>query len=153
MTIENLTTFFRWNEPATLMVYLGGYHNTIRRRLLQKIYRAFPQAEYRHFGDMDAGGFEIYRDLREKTGIPFEPYRMDTETLNEYRSFARPLTDNDRKRLQKMIAGRDGRAGDSEVSGEGGDAGAFAEFSELISHMLRGNIKLEQECIAPRQEK
>ncbi|MDE7249616.1 MAG: hypothetical protein K2N82_06960, partial [Lachnospiraceae bacterium] len=27
ITIENLTTFFRWEEPDSLMVYLGGYHN------------------------------------------------------------------------------------------------------------------------------
>ena len=81
ITIENLTTYFRWQEKDSLLVYLGGYHNGIRRGLLREIHTSFPEAIYYHFGDMDAGGFEIYRDLREKTGLPFRMYHMDLETL------------------------------------------------------------------------
>lgn len=83
ITIENLTTFFRWQEEDSLLVYLGGYHNAVRRILLQEIYACCPEAAYYHFGDIDAGGFEIYRDLREKTGIPFQMYQMDLETLEQ----------------------------------------------------------------------
>lgn len=36
VTIENLTTFFRWEEFGSLMIYLGGYHNSVRRALLKK---------------------------------------------------------------------------------------------------------------------
>ena len=38
ITIENLTTFFRWQENNNLIIYLGGYHNKTRRNLLNKIY-------------------------------------------------------------------------------------------------------------------
>ena len=38
ITIENLTTFFRWQEENALIIYLGGYHNKVRRRLLKEIY-------------------------------------------------------------------------------------------------------------------
>lgn len=127
VTIENLTTFFRWQEEESLMVYLGGYHNALRRSLLSEIYSCCPGAMYFHFGDMDAGGFEIYRDLKEKTGIPFEPYRMDLGTLKRYEHYGRPLTENDRKRLGHMA--------DRE------------EFGEVIAYMLQQGVKLEQECI------
>lgn len=35
ITIENLTTYFRWREEDSLLVYLGGYHNSVRRKLLR----------------------------------------------------------------------------------------------------------------------
>lgn len=129
ITIENLTTYFRWQEKGSLIVYLGGYHNVVRRNLLQKIYNAFPSARYFHFGDIDAGGFEIYRDLCDKTGIPFEMYLMNLEVLGKYECFGKRLTKNDRKRLENMI----GSVNDST--------------KELIMYMLEHDVKLEQECV------
>ncbi len=127
MTIENLTTYFRWQEEDALLIYLGGYHNGIRRLLLQEIYSHYPEAEYYHFGDIDAGGFEIYRDLCGKTGIPFQMYRMDLKTLQLYEGYGRPLTENDRKRLQGMRSWKD--------------------VGEVVDYMLEHDVKLEQECV------
>ena len=76
---------------------------------------------------MDAGGFEIYRDLCEKTGIPFEMYHMNLDILREYEKYGKTLTDNDRKRLEAMQGQED--------------------LQELIAYMLEHNVKLEQECI------
>lgn len=128
ITIENLTTFFRWKEEHSLIIYLGSYHNRIRRSLLEMIYQAIPDAFYSHFGDIDAGGFLILKDLRSKTGIPFQSSHMDLETLKMYEQYGRQLTESDRKRLEKM------KEDD--------------EFGEVIGYMLENNIKLEQECIA-----
>ena len=132
MTIENLTTFFRWEEADALIIYLGGYHNSVRRKLLKTVYEALPAAEYYHFGDIDAGGFEIYKDLCEKTGIPFRMYRMDLNTLQIYEEYGRELTEHDRIRLQWML-----------------EAHTFEEESmrEVIRYMLERNVKLEQECV------
>lgn len=129
ITIENLTTYFRWKEEDSLMVYLGGYHNTQRRNLLNKIYKIYPEAVYYHFGDIDAGGFEIYRDLCEKTNIPFQMYQMDLETLQRYQMYGKNLTENDRKRLIEM-----------EKKSE-------FDIKEIIAYMLKHDVKLEQECI------
>ena len=71
--------------------------------MLQKIYAAFPDAVYCHFGDIDVGGFLIYEDLRRKTGIPFQLYRMDLDTLKEYEKYGKALTENDRVRIEKML--------------------------------------------------
>lgn len=131
ITIENLTSFFRWNEPESLMIYLGGYHNTVRRRLLQEIYDSLPESNYFHFGDIDVGGFEIYRDLCARTGIPFKMYHMDLETLRNNKAYGRPLTKNDRARLIRML-----------------ESGHWTEQSELLEYMLLHNVKLEQECVA-----
>ena len=127
ITIENLTSFFRYWEEGSLFVYLGGYHNGIRRTLLKMIYETIPQVSYYHFGDIDAGGFSILLDLRKKTGIPFLSYHMDLDTLKRYMQYGRRLTESDRRRLEKL--------------------GKEKEFCEVIRFMLEENIKLEQECI------
>lgn len=130
ITIENLTTFFRWEEPDSLMVYLGGYHNSVRRRLLTQIYHRLPEADYYHFGDIDVGGFLIYEDLCQKTGIPFKPYKMDLDHLMRYEKYGRALTENDRARIEKILK-------------ENPDV----EYADVLEYMLARNIKLEQECM------
>ena len=127
ITIENLTTFFRWHEPESLIIYLGGYHNGIRRTLLKKIYQELPKISYYHFGDIDAGGFSILKDLRNKTGIPFQMYHMDIETLKCYEKYGKALTESDRIRLKEMEKNE--------------------ELQEVVSYMLLHNVKLEQEYV------
>lgn len=127
ITIENLTTFFRWQEPESLIIYLGGYHNGVRRTLLKQIYQELPRISYYHFGDIDAGGFSILKDLRNKTGIPFKMYRMDIETLKYYEKYGKALTESDRIRLKEMEKDE--------------------ELQKMVSYMLLHNVKLEQECV------
>lgn len=127
ITIENQTTFFRWQESNSLIIYLGGYHNRVRRALLQALHKELPDAEYCHFGDIDAGGFAILKDLRKKTGIPFQTYLMGLDTLKKYEEFGRKLTESDKSRLKEMIDDK--------------------EFGEIVRYMLEKDVKLEQECI------
>lgn len=126
LTIENLTSFHAFSEKDTFAVYLGGYHNTHRRRFIQQLFKDNPTAIYYHFGDIDAGGFYILLHLRNKTGVPFSPYHMDIPTLQQYRDYTKPLTESDVKRLKKL---------------------ADTEFSDTINYMLTNNCKLEQEAM------
>ena len=130
MTIENLTTFYRWQEPDCILIYLGGYHNSVRRKLLQKLYMAFPNAEYFHFGDIDVGGFEIYRDLCRRTGISFHTYRMGIPELKQYKQYAKKLTANDRRRLEVLL--------ENEV---------YEDVRPVLNYMKEHDEKLEQESI------
>ena len=127
LTIENLTSFYQCGSQDTLIIYLGGYHNTVRREFLMRLYSAFPDKMYLHSSDIEAGGFHILEHLRSKTGIPFRPYKMDAETLLKHRDHAVSLTENDRTRLMSLIC--------------------IPEYQEVISCMLEQNIKLEQEQI------
>lgn len=131
ITIENLTTFFGWAEEDSIIIYLGGYHNTVRRKLLQSIHQHMPTAQYLHFGDIDVGGFEIYEDLCRKTQITFQPYHMGIEELKTYARYAKKLTVNDRKRLDELI----------EKCTEN------CEYRDVLDYMKEKGIKLEQECV------
>lgn len=130
MTVENLTAFHRIRVPGTLLLYLGGYHTAPRRLFLKKVFASYPDAEYRHFGDIDCGGFKILEDLREKTGIEFQPYRMDAETFLEYESYGRALTPNDRRELERMLGQE-----------------RYRKYREVLELMIQKKKKLEQECV------
>ena len=130
ITIENLTTFFRWEESESLMIYLGGYHNSVRRALLKKIYYTLPDVDYYHFGDIDVGGFLIYEDLCQKTGIPFKRYKMNLDNLKQYEKYGKALSENDRVRIEKMLK-----------------RNPNVEYADVLEYMLAANVKLEQECL------
>jgi len=126
ITIENLTTFHSFSDDEAFVIYLGGYHNTIRRRFITRVYEQNPNVEYYHFGDMDAGGFHILLHLKRKTGIPFVPFKMDIETLNGNKPFWKSLTANDCRRLEKI---------------------KDTEFSGVVQFMLDNGCKMEQEAL------
>jgi len=126
MTIENLTSFHTANREGVFSVYLGGFHNRVRREFIKKIQEGNPEVTFYHFGDIDAGGFYILQHLKNKTGIDFKPYKMDIETLEKYRSYWKPLSENDHRRLNNLFEG---------------------EFGETVKYMLENNCKLEQEAV------
>ncbi len=129
VTIENLTSFHRFSEEGTLAIYLGGYHNKVKRQFLKHLYENI-NAEYEHFGDIDCGGFQIWKDLCEKTGIPFRTRRMDVATYLKYADYGKELTEHDRKTLRRMA-----------------EEPFYAEQKELFALMLETGKKLEQECV------
>lgn len=135
ITIENLTSFHNFREPEALVIYLGGFHNRVRSDFISRVYAQNLNAEYLHFGDIDAGGFYILEHLRSDTGIDFRPYMMDRGTLTKYADYTVPLTGNDRVRLQKLLA----------VKGD--------VYGDTIRYMLENDCKLEQEVIAFEEDR
>lgn len=130
VTIENLTSFYSFEEENSFVIYLGGYHNGVKRSFLKQVYESNPDKTYVHFGDIDAGGFYIYEHLIKRTSIPFGLIGMDTDTLQKHKGAWRDLTANDRKRIQALL-NRD------EILG----------YREVLLFMLEHNCKLEQEAV------
>lgn len=130
LTVENLTTFYSLDDKDSVIIYLAGFHNHTKQKLLKKIYSKYPNAQYFHFGDIDAGGFWIYQTLKEKTDIPFSPYRMNIKELIENKNKLKKLTENDKKRLNRMLYDE-----------------RFKIFKDTIEYMLNNKVKLEQELL------
>lgn len=126
ITVENLTSFHRFMEEGYFVLYLGGFHNRVRRDFIRMLHDQNSEARFYHFGDIDAGGFLILEHLRRTTGIKIIPYNMNLDTLKKYEKMGKPLTENDRKRLGKLREG---------------------QFREIVEYMLENNVKLEQEAI------
>lgn len=128
VTVENLTSYFSYTDIDSTIIYLGGFHSESKRMLLNMVYKFNAACEYYHYGDIDAGGLYILEHLRCKTKIPFIAYRMDIETLLEYKKCWVNLTINDRTRLSSIMDNNN-------------------EHMKLITFMLDNDCKLEQESI------
>ena len=128
-TVENLTSFIQFDQPDSIVIYLGGFHNSVRRKLITKIFGEVKGIDCFHYGDIDAGGFYILNHLRDKSGSPFQPAMMDAETLARFIDRAKEITKSDELRLRKMQ--EDPR---------------FAEFLPAIKAILESGKKLEQEA-------
>ncbi|WP_019155467.1 Wadjet anti-phage system protein JetD domain-containing protein [Robertmurraya massiliosenegalensis] len=126
ITIENLTSFHTFSDKDMLAIYLGGYHNRVRREIIKKIHQQNSQIAFYHFGDIDAGGFYILEHLKRQTGVDFIPFKMDIETLEAHKKYTKRLTENDKKRLTKLVD---------------------SQYHKVINYMLENNCKLEQEAV------
>lgn len=131
ITVENLTAYHDSDEKDAVHIYLGGYHNRAKQKLLEKLYAENRSCTYFHKGDLDVYGFLILENLKEKTGIPFLPLMMDVCTLERFSraGLCKALTANDRKVIKAK------------------KKTLLAAYEEVLEYMLEKNIKVEQESI------
>lgn len=141
ITVENLTTFHEDDySEKDCVIYLGGFHNTVRREFIRMLYSRNMSLDFYHFGDIDAGGFYIYEHLRKYTGIPFKILNMDKDTVQKYIRYTKPLTQNDLHRLNKLIT--------KYESGEYNNPDSEV-IIDTLKYLISNGVKLEQEAIHP----
>lgn len=128
MTVENLTSFNRLKERGTFFIFLSGYHNSVKQKLIRKIEGMNSGLKWFHFGDIDPDGFYIIAHLKRGTGIEFEPIFMGVSFLEKYKSYTRDLTDNDIRKAKGLIKN--------------------GKYCAVMEHMLKTGQKLEQEIIS-----
>ena len=131
ITVENLTTYHDCDEQDAVYIYLGGYHNTSKQKLLELIYENNGDKEYYHEGDLDVYGFLILENLISKTQIPFKPLLMDVETIERFY----------RAGLYKTLTARDRKMIDSKMDGQ------LSAYKDVLEYMLTHDCKIEQESI------
>lgn len=142
ITVENLTSFHDYPNNGDFIVYLGGFHNKVKQKFLCFLYEQNRDKEYRHFGDIDAGGFYILEHLKRKTKIPFQSIYMNEQILEVYKEHWKELSTNDRKRLVDLLKrfNDENREENQEM------------YQDVIQFMLEHNCKLEQEAIFIEEE-
>lgn len=128
ITVENLTTFHDTDEADGVIIYLGGFHNASKQKLLELIFLQNKEKLYFHKGDLDVYGFAILENLRGKTGIPFEPLEMDIETLSKFYhcGLYKNLTDADRKAMKSK---------------------KLEKYKNIFEYMIQYDCKVEQESV------
>ena len=131
ITVENLTTYHDCDEPNALYIYLGGYHNTSKQKLLELIYENNGDKEYCHEGDLDVYGFLILENLISKTKISFKPLLMDIETIKRFYHAG----------LYKNLTARDRKVINSKKDGQ------LSAYKDVLEYMLEFDCKVEQESI------
>lgn len=132
MTVENLTSYNRMSQNNVFYIFLSGYHNSSKQRLLVKLYENNPNKCWKHFGDIDPDGFYIVKNMIENTGIPFQTQYMNIEMLDKYKAYSKKLNENDRTKAKSLIG--------------------IGYEKEVISYMLEKDCKLEQEIVSWLEE-
>ena len=64
VTVENLTAYHDCAGDNRVYIYLGGFHNRAKEKMLKYLYAQNPQAAYFHKGDLDVYGFAILESLK-----------------------------------------------------------------------------------------
>jgi len=132
LTIENLTTFNDYHIRAgEFVVFTSGFANSLVVEFIRKCAADNALTSVKHFGDIDAFGFVILRDLVSRTGIEISPYYMDALTYEANKAQAINMTDGNRTLFQKLI----------------GDPFYSAEDKGLFRLLLEEGKTLEQEGI------
>ena len=125
ITVENLTTYHDCDEQDAVYIYLGGYHNTSKQKLLELIYENNGDKEYYHEGDLDVYGFLILKNLIDKTQIPFKPLFMDLGTIERFY----------RAGLYKNLSARDRKVITSKKDGQ------LSAYKDVLEYMLANDCK------------
>ena len=141
--IENKANYVWYisQKPAgdELVILHGGCYSPIKGRWFRLVYegcrRQSHAAEYLHWGDVDVGGFRMFRRLKEQIVPELAPYRMDRASLEQYRDQAMRITSEAYlKTLEDM-------ENDPE----------YEVFREVIGMMRAERIRLEQEQMIIRE--
>jgi hypothetical protein len=91
LTIENYVSFVRHvrevnADRSALVLYTGGFPARTHLREIVRLTKAAAVPAF-HWGDMDAGGVRIFRQLEEALaaqGVPLRPHLMDPCLLREH---------------------------------------------------------------------
>lgn len=97
LTVENEDVFreLAKRNPGILLVHTS-FPGAATRLLLTRLPG---EMTFHHFGDSDPAGFDILRDLREKTGKSFQPVGMEFRPGPD----AEPLTPTERKAVERLL--------------------------------------------------
>jgi hypothetical protein len=135
--VENLTPFYelvRQGDEDLAALCLWGNPSPACRHLLQRLVADLPRdVPIYVWADLDYGGLNILSQLRRTVSPRFQPYRMDTATLEAFTFWGQPMTTRDRRYLNRLR-----------------DDPNLADMVDVIDAMLIGEVKLEQEAIVLR---
>lgn len=145
-------------QQDEIVIYLGGFFGKYTRLFLEKLREATSistvilpmvtcpttstvptgpamaaaskKPQYRHWGDIDLGGFMIYDTLKVILGDGLTPLYMDLETLQNNVDQAMAFGEDYAARLSGYL-----------------ERNPETEFAEVIRYMLAHGVRLEQEAL------
>lgn len=99
LTVENEDTFHELaaTNPGVLLI-LTSYAGAAVRHLMRRLPE---EMEFRHFGDSDPAGFDILRDLREKTGRDIHALMVPGWFASPTRT--QPVSDAETRILNRLL--------------------------------------------------
>lgn len=122
-------------EENALIIFSGGFYTPCHRRFLHDLYESIVKKqsdiEFYHWGDIDLGGINIYRNIKEYIFPEVKPLMMDIDTIKENLDFCEEI--NSKSYIKKL----EGLLDDNSI----------LEMHEVIRFIVGNRVSLEQECL------
>ncbi len=132
LTVENESVFLELaKRRMNLLLVQTSFPGAATRLLFERLPA---DLECRHFGDSDPAGFDVLRDLREKTGRDFRPVMMSFRPM----AGAPALTEEERRVIVRLLDSdivKDVH-GELRVMLEAGTKGDFEQESVGVSEVV-----------------
>jgi hypothetical protein len=135
LSIENKANYvslLRQNcDPAELVVYHGGQFSPQRGVFFRALAALLPEGgAWRHWGDIDYGGFSMLARLRREVRADTRPFLMGENEIRSRLDRAVPVTDAYALKLQSLFS-----------------RGELADCFPCLNFMLEHRVKMEQEAL------
>lgn len=128
ITVENKANYVSMPyEEETLIIFSHGFFSPLECEFLRKLLAVLPDVEFYHTGDLDYGGIRIFRHIREHVCPRVRPLSMDADQYDHYIQYGYEIKPETLKKLEDM-------------------RGTEPLMKELIEHMIKGKMGIEQEC-------
>lgn len=134
ITIENKANYVWYiqnqKRSGELVLFHGGFLSPAKKEWFQKIAASAPQdCRVYHWGDIDLGGFLMFRGLKNTVFPGAVPFRMNLETLKTHENQCMKIeTESYKTQLKKLLSDDTCKV-----------------FQDVIAYMLERGIRLEQE--------
>lgn len=133
--IENKANYadyiLKKRKEDELVIFHGGFYSPVREIFFKKVYEAGYKTgvEFYHWGDIDIGGFRMFRRLKTNIIPCLKPLLMDRDAFLSKRGYWMAFDEKYGSVLKGML----------ENTG-------FSEFHDVIKVMLEEKSRLEQEA-------
>ncbi len=133
--IENKANYLHFlaanKDDAWMAVFLGGFYSPAKGAFFKKLYEAAcPNGiQFFHWGDMDLGGFLIYKRLKTNIIPSLKPFLMHKEAFESRMAYGVAFDSRYASKLRALQ-----------------DDALLPEFKDLIKLMLDKGLRIEQEA-------
>jgi hypothetical protein len=137
ISVENKANFnyLCAKEKESLIIFTGGFYTPVQKRFLNNLYKQLinfnKNIEFYHWGDVDLGGFNIYRNIKSFIFYNVKPYLMNVQIMKEYNNYWELIEDDKYiLKLKKLLEDE-----------------TIKELHDLINFVIENKITLEQESM------
>lgn len=137
ISVENKANFnyLCAKEKESLIIFTGGFYTPVQKRFLNRLYKKLIYCdkfiEFYHWGDIDLGGFNIYRNIKSFIFYNVKPYLMNVQIMKEYSECWEYIEDDKYiLKLKKLL-----------------EDDTIKELHDLIGFVIENKVTLEQESV------
>lgn len=137
ISVENKANFnyLCSREDNTLIIFSSGFYSPSQKRFLNSLYgkiiKINDKIRFYHWGDIDLGGINIYKNIKRYIFSNVEPYKMDIDIIKENIVYCENIEEDKYiQKLKKLL-----------------EDDCIKEMHDVIKFLIERRLTLEQESL------